>query len=155
MVNKLDKIDFDVYLPTKDKNLQRPLVWNIDQKRELIYSMLIKRYIPPIKYISLINEDKKDTIQIIDGKQRLSTMLQFINNEFSIFINNVEYCYNELPKDFQFEISNYFIKGQAMYQSYGKNNKPIPISDETKIKWFKLINFSGTPQEQEHINSLN
>ena len=32
-------MDWDVYLPTKNLNLQRPFVWTLNQKRELIYSL--------------------------------------------------------------------------------------------------------------------
>jgi hypothetical protein len=41
-----------------------------------------------------------------------------------------------------------------MYQYYDKNNNIVPISDETKIKWFCLINFSGTQQDKSHMDSL-
>lgn len=33
-------VDYDVYLPTKRMNLQRPLVWTLEQKQELIISVL-------------------------------------------------------------------------------------------------------------------
>ena len=33
------KVDFDVFLPTKNVNLQRGLVWNDLQKQELITSI--------------------------------------------------------------------------------------------------------------------
>jgi hypothetical protein len=33
-------VDFDVYLPSKGKNLQRPFCWTLEQKRELILSVL-------------------------------------------------------------------------------------------------------------------
>ena len=33
-------LDFDVFLPSKGKNLQRPFCWTLDQKQELIMSLL-------------------------------------------------------------------------------------------------------------------
>ena len=36
---KQNDIDWDVYLPTKGKNLQRGFVWTLEQKRELILSV--------------------------------------------------------------------------------------------------------------------
>ena len=152
----LHLIDFDVFLPTIGKNLQRPYVWDKYQEHQLIESILVGRYIPAIRYIELRNpnSDKDDLIQIIDGKQRLTAIIRFLENEFPIIIDNREFFYFELPSDFRFEINNYYIRGQALYQIFDKNREPIPISDEVKIKWFNLINFSGTPQEKEHMEML-
>jgi len=33
-------LDFDVYLPSIGKNLQRPFVWTLEQKQALILSVL-------------------------------------------------------------------------------------------------------------------
>ena len=33
-------IDFDIFLETKGHNLQRPLCWTLNQKQELIFSIL-------------------------------------------------------------------------------------------------------------------
>ena len=153
----LNRIDFDVYLPTKSKNLQRPYVWTIEQERELMYSILVGRYIPPIRYISLIDTSNSslDLIQVIDGKQRLNAIIRFLQDKFTILIDNNEVLYSQLPNDFKDEIDNYHIRGQAMYQSYDKNAVPIYITDEVKIRWFRLINFSGTPQDKEHMDSFN
>ena len=45
---KSQKIDFDVFLPTKGINLQRGFVWILQQKQDLIQSILIGRKIPEI-----------------------------------------------------------------------------------------------------------
>ena len=70
--------DFDVYLPSKTMNLQRPLVWTQAQKEALIESIIVKRFIPPI---SAIYTDES-VYQVIDGKQRLTTLIAYLNNEF-------------------------------------------------------------------------
>ena len=71
-----NKIDWEVYLPTRGFNLQREFVWNLDQKRELIYSMLIGRHIPHCAIINIINpnNENEDIFQVIDGRQRLTTI---------------------------------------------------------------------------------
>ena len=46
-------IDWDVYLPTKQMNLQRPLVWTLEQKQELIYSIFKGIQLPPISLIQI------------------------------------------------------------------------------------------------------
>lgn len=145
-------IDLDVFLPSKGINLQRPLVWTIEQKRELIWSMLIGRHIPHMAIINIVNREdtKKDIYQVIDGKQRLSTMLDFYNNKFTLFIDSKEFYFDDLPTDYQLAISAYNFR-------YYVVNEPFdtPMTDEQKINWFKFINFAGTPQDKEHLESLN
>lgn len=155
--NKMPRIDMEVYLPTKGRNLQREFVWTHLQCQELIMSILIGRNVPPIRYVSLINPEKgmdNDFIQIIDGKQRLSAIWHFINDEFSIEIDGYLFRYSSLPSDFRNAIDRFHITGQAMYQEFNKNDQIIPITDEDKIKWFKFLNFSGTPVELHHLSGL-
>ena len=143
-------IDYDVYLPTKGMNLQRDFVWTIEQKRELIFSMLIGRHIPHCAMVSkVIPNSDTDILQIIDGKQRLSTMIDFYENKFTILLEDNEYYFKDLPEDYQLTISNHNIKYYIVYEPYNE-----PMTDKQKIDWFKFINFAGTPQEAEHLNKL-
>ena len=145
------KIDMDVYLPSKKCNLQREKVWTLQQKRELIMSIFIERWIPNICVMSLIDNDdeKEDIVQIIDGKQRLTTFIDFLNNEFSIVLEDKEYFFKDLPADYQNTYLYYDIMCQRAYEDYDRR-----FTDEDKIDWFKRINFFGTPQEVDHLNKL-
>ena len=143
-------IDWDVYLPTKKMNLQRGFVWSLNQKRELIYSVFKGIQLPPISVIQYRDNTKTITYKIIDGKQRLSTILSFVKNEFTILWNNQEYLFNEL---------DHSIKGEFLYHGLIRANIGYEydddlISDDDKIKWFNLINFTGTPQDKEHMDKL-
>jgi hypothetical protein len=145
------KIDFDVYLPTKHMNLQRDFVWNIDQKRELIWSILMNRNIPRMAMMNVL-VDKNDidgTYQVIDGKQRLSTMIDFYKNKFSLEIDNNFYYFNQLPVDYQNVIKGYHF-------AYYIANEPYTqaFTDKDKIDWFMYINFAGTQQDAEHFKLL-
>lgn len=143
-------IDWDVYLPTKGMNLQRGFVWTLEQKRELIYSVFKGIQLPAISIIQFKSDDKKITYKIIDGKQRLSTMLAFCKNEFSIIWNNKEYYF----KDLDWSIQGEFLSHGAVRSNIGYEYEDTPISDDLKIKWFELINFAGTPQDIEHMEKL-
>jgi Protein of unknown function DUF262 len=140
------QIDFDVYLPTKGKNLQRPFVWTLFQKRELILSKLKGVKLAPI---SVINFDHK-IYKIIDGKQRLSTLISFVQNEFSIEVDGEEFYFDDLDED--------TAKGEFLYQPiYADIGYEYPyqrIADDDLIAWFEMINFSGTPQDAEHLKNL-
>jgi uncharacterized protein with ParB-like and HNH nuclease domain len=145
------EIDFDVYLPSIGKNLQRDFVWGIEQKRELILSMLIDRHIPHIAIVNKISDKDytKDKYLIIDGKQRISTAFDFIDDKFTLLIDNKEYLYSELPEDYQRKIDNFYFRTYMVNE-----NKFNEIKDIDLINWFKFINFAGTLQEKEHLESL-
>lgn len=143
-------IDWDVYLPSKNMNLQRGFVWTLEQKQELIYSIFKGIQLPPISVIQHRHDDGKMTYKIIDGKQRLSTILSFVKNEFPIVWNNQEYFFDDMDKS---------IKGELLYHGLFRSNigyeyDDSPISDEDKIKWFNQINWAGTQQDKEHIQKL-
>jgi uncharacterized protein with ParB-like and HNH nuclease domain len=144
-------IDWDVYLPTKGKNLQRGLVWDISQKRELFWSVLMGRHIPAMAFINIVDpqDDGKEIWQIIDGKQRLSSLIGFISNDFTLIVDGKEYFYTELPADWRNEIRNCYIKYDVVHEQIGN-----PITDEAKITWFKAINFAGTEQDRLFYDNL-
>jgi hypothetical protein len=134
------KFDFDVYLPSKKMNLQRPLVWTIDQKRSLIESVIIHRAIPPISVLQLLD----DTYQVIDGKQRLNAFIEYVQGHFDF----CGYKCDDLPKEYMGQINRYFISAYRLVEY------DVPTSDDQKIEWFRWINFAGTPQDLEHMSKL-
>lgn len=156
---KLDRIedmynlDFDVFLKTKNKNLQRDLVWTIEQKRELIHSMLLERNIPPITMLCTWEvEEANDRMLVIDGKQRLTTMLDFMKNKFTIVLDDKEYFYKALEtldRELFLIIKNYWLK--AVVHNETEVNE---FKDNDLIELFKMINFSGTPVDIKHIEEL-
>jgi hypothetical protein len=147
---KLD-IDWDVYLPTRGKNLQRDFVWALNQKRELIWSVLIGRHIPHCAIINSINKENEaeDKYLVIDGKQRLSSIFDFMDNKFTIEIEGKEYLFSELPNDYQKAVNCYYFRYYIVNEPWDTR-----ITDDQKIAWFKFINFAGTPQDAAHLNDL-
>lgn len=119
-------------------------------KRELIYSVFKGLQLPPICVIQLRTKEDKTIYKIIDGKQRLSTVLSFVKNEFSIIWNNKEYFYKDLDWSIQGELL-----GHGLFRTnIGYEYADKFISDDDKIKWFEMINFAGTPQDKEHMEKL-
>jgi hypothetical protein len=135
------KFDFDVYLPTRGMNLQRPLVWTIAQKRALIESVIIRRSIPPISVVYTLD----DIYQVIDGKQRLSAFIEYVQDGFDF----CGYHFSELPPDYKGQINRHFICAYQLCEYHEE-----PISDDDKIEWFNWINFAGTPQDEKHMQRL-
>ena len=143
------RFDFDVYLNKYGHNLQRGLCWNLFQKRGYINSILKDREsLNPISII--VHENDPNTSDygtvyiIIDGKQRLNCIFDFIDNKFSIVQDNNEYFFRELPVDTQNIFLFWHLESNVAY-SYWDNE----INDDEKIKWFLLLNYTGTRQEEE------
>lgn len=150
LYRRKDKIDFDVYLPSKGMNLQRGFVWKLYQKQNLILSILKGLYIPKISVIEH-QTDEGDFIsyEIIDGKQRLNAIFDFIDNVYPLVVKGKDIFFKDMPFDIQNMIQSYFIKMDIFYTT--NDNM---ISDADKIDWFKFINFSGTPQDEKHLKKL-
>lgn len=148
IIKQNTKIDFDVYLPTKGMNLQRPFCWTLEQKQQLIYSIVKRAFIPKLAILIDKNSDEP-VYQIIDGKQRLNAMLEFMRNEFPLSIAGREYYFTDCDDRLQMDIRSYSPYCEAAY-FYDTE----PISDDDKIAWFEQINFAGTPQDIEHLNKL-
>lgn len=138
---KRQVVDFDVFLPTKNCNLQRGYVWTLTQKQELIWSVLLKRHIPPISIMSVVDKHNsaKDVIQVIDGKQRLSTIFDFIDDKFGLIIDGETYLFSQLPQEYQMAITYYSIDVCKATEEWD-----IPFTDQQKEDWFNTINYAGT-----------
>lgn len=151
--NKDYKYDFDVFLPKYGINLQRPYVWEHCQQQEFILSVLQEK---PLDSIILVqhnsDRERKNTINyVIDGKQRLTTIQKFVNNEFSISVDGKEYYFKDFDDDLKL-----FFRSRVNYMTgtvyYSYDN--APLTDDMKITLFNFYNFAGTPQTEEHKKRL-
>lgn len=135
-------LDFEVYLSSLDLLLQRELVWTLQQKQELILSILYKKEIPPVA-IATLKDDESETKYVIDGKQRLSTYLEFSRNEFSIELEGQSFFFSDLkenePEYFK-TINLFYIETAMAYE----------LTEKQMAEWFLRLNFSSTPQEESH-----
>lgn len=148
-------IDYNVYLSSVGINLQRPLCWSLTQKQQLILSVLKGVYIPPISIIQTMYYNREETNQpttlyIVDGKQRLSTIFAYLNNEFAIEDLKGELVYfKDLDSKAQIVISRFHFHANIYYEWSDKK-----LTDLQKFEWFNLLNFSGTSFEEYHLNNL-
>lgn len=148
---ELANFDFDVWLPSKQMNLQRGLVWTIEQKRALIFTILRDQRIAPFVVVQNDKDgQRRYNWQVIDGKQRINSIFEFFNDEFSIVFDGIEYLYSQLPPDCKRQVERYSLFTVDVHYSYDDD----PISDQTKIDLFEEINWLGTPQDIEHFNKI-
>lgn len=150
---KDENFDFEVYLPIKNKILQRGLVWSDLQKSELILSILKGIKIPVISVVQFEDDAGIKTLRVIDGKQRLTTIIDYINGKFPIVFDNQEYYIDDLEDDVKRNIMLFQPTFDVLY-----DDSSVKLTDEEKetwyIKWFELLNFSGTVQDKQHLDYL-
>lgn len=158
-----DEIDYDVFLPSINQNLQRPFCWTLEQKQQLILSIIKGIYIPKISVINIRHHTTKERakgkiIQVIDGKQRISTVIDFYKNKFALLVDGNWYYYNDLSDQLKHTILFYDFIGDVVnehhHEGHDEDNLKNKISDQKKLDWFEQINFTGTPQDSAHLENL-
>lgn len=88
-----------------DLAIQRKEVWTLEQKSNLIHSILYGYPVPPV----MVMETDDDKIWFLDGKQRGTTVLSFLSDEWAISKKTPSVCgvniagkkFSELPEDMQ------------------------------------------------------
>lgn len=138
-------VDFDVYLPTYGHNLQRPYVWTQENAENYIISILQDKPTLPI-YVNQKHEE--NIVEIIDGKQRLMSLLKFLHNEIPIRGTYFDDC----ADDIKWRIKGY--NPQAIVHHERSHTPSSILSDNDKIRWFLNINTSAFPQEAAHLDVL-
>lgn len=150
-VNRIKEYDFEIYLPKYGINLQRPYVWKDYQQSEYIISILQERPLENVIVIQHETTEGKITMQILDGKQRLTTIQKFLLGEIPVTINNKKVWWDDFDESAKRHFKSRLSSITAVvYYTYDDDN----LTDDDKIRLFNFYNFSGTPQTEEHKNTL-
>lgn len=132
--------DFDL-----DPSYQRGYVWEEDNAQVLLFS-LFNGF--PIGSISLIEKPIGSSgpyIEVVDGKQRITTIFNFYKNEFPYIDEDGNKIYF---KDMDIVDQRHF-KTQL---TLTVNTLAADISEIDKLRYFYAINFSGITVNDEHKN---
>ena len=130
-----------------DPEFQREKVWDSKQKSELIESILMGIPIPVFYFF----EAKDTKIQVVDGRQRISTFIGFMNDEFKIGDLNIIKSvvgkkFSELEPIQQRKIEDYQIETYTIQP---------PTPEQVKFNIFDRVNRGGTRlNNQEMRNAL-
>ena len=76
-----------------DTDYQRNVIWDIDKKTAFIESLFMEIMIPPIYVVEIPNDDllSGNIYEVVDGKQRLSTITDFLSNSLELKSKSLEY----------------------------------------------------------------
>ncbi|HID2649093.1 TPA: DUF262 domain-containing protein [Klebsiella pneumoniae] len=121
---------------------QRDYVWG-HREQQTFLLVLISGF--PIGSVALAKAPDWDIcdgpyIEVVDGKQRLTTLKLFINNEIPIVIGGEEIYWSEFSRSEQL--------------AFGRPTLSAVILDDAtekdRIAYFVAVNFTGVPQSEEH-----
>ena len=130
-----------------DPDFQRNDVWSAKQSAELVESILMGIPIPTI----YLFEMKDGTKQVVDGRQRISAILNFLNNKFSLKDLKI------LPQCNGKTFSELDFKMQGIFEDYQLSFYIIqpPTPERVKYDIFDRVNRGGTRlTNQEMRNAL-
>lgn len=131
-----------------DPPYQRRSVWNQAYKDYFIDTVLLNYPAPAIFLYEVISTDGRSDFYVVDGKQRLTTLFEFINNEFPISDKAVK---TEIRGKYFNELEDNSIKE---FWSYNFSVEYLPTSEDSVINnIFDRINrntFKLSPQEIRH-----
>ena len=123
---------------------QRSFCWERARKSNLIESMILSYPIPQVFAKRLVGEENKKGNSIyfvLDGKQRLSTVKEFLNDEFALTkLQPITYFDDELNKEVTLDISN-------------KKFSELPdgLKDLLNTVTFSIVYFDNLTKEEEKI----
>lgn len=124
---------------------QRNFVWSIEKATKLIETILINGEIPPITVTRINN-----TIEIIDGRQRYQSILNFCNNKFRLKRSGLNrlpelegYTYKALPDNAKEIIQSYKLRMIVYSFKFGVEY-PIECEENLKRDLFRRYNSGMT-----------
>jgi hypothetical protein len=136
-----------VYIPDYQRDAEQ---WNSRKKSLFIESLLNNLTIPAF----FLCEDEERNYEVVDGQQRLTTIWDFANDDFTISADsNIEYIapqsalysgkkFSQLSRDLQNIFNDY-----PLTIIYLPKNLHLP----TKLEIFRRINEGGTPLSGQDI----
>lgn len=127
-----------LYLSSKAKNInltpsyQRAFVWSKKSQKKLINTILNNYYIPEV-ILGIVKEasNSEHKLEVLDGQQRITTILRFINNKITVPEGTI-------VKDK--DISGYFYK-----------DLPLDIKEVVDTFTLNVVKIEGTQKEREEM----
>lgn len=143
----LDRVEKMVLNPI----YQRELCWTLEQKQSYILNLfngLAKCNPTIIEYYS--NDYNIKYYEILDGKQRLTTIFDFIDNKFPIVYKGQKIYFNDLIE----QDKKYLLRFDVRYTRVMPNQLNENLSLKDRLQLFLEINYLGTKMSDEHLSKV-
>jgi len=150
---KIREGNFNPFVYDKDGNkeyYQRPYCWSVEDKQLLVESIYQKidcgkilvrlRGFKELGQMQGNGETELAFRDVVDGKQRLGAVASFIKGEFADLHGNF---YGDLSASSQHRFTD--------HQLFSYAEMPERTKDETVLRQFLKLNFTGVPQSKKHI----
>lgn len=121
---------------------QRDLVWTLQQKEDLISSIFQRIDIGKFVFIKNKFKVNEPNYQILDGKQRLNTLIEFYEDRFP-FNGKV---FSELSWSDQHVLTGLSVSVAEVREE--------DADEKSIVEYFIKLNISGTPVEKEFLLNL-
>ena len=139
---KYDRQDKRIIL---DSDFQRESVWKPVQKAELVESILMGLPLP----IFYFNQDKHGRLIVVDGRQRLTALFEFMSDKWAL--KNLKVLaelngkkFGQLSPVVQGQIEDYQIQAHVIQP---------PTPDRIKFDIFDRVNRAGTQLNKQEIRN--
>lgn len=142
-----------------NRRYQRKLIWTIEEKQNFIDS-IINGYPVPIILLADPKDGKNNSLEIIDGMQRMDAITSFINNDFSV--RNAYFDLNTFAttKDLlDRNILKQKLPVMGREECLSIAAYPVPLSiyefseDESVDEVFRRINSGGRQLSRQELRS--
>jgi len=133
-------------------DFQRNLVWDNLRKSRLIESILLRIPLPMFYFA----QDEDGKISVVDGLQRLSTIREFMDNEFQL--NNLEYLQEKCGGKYFTNPDRLKAIDAKYFRWFNMTQITVNVIDPSspfKLKYdiFRRINTGGQPLNAQEIRN--
>lgn len=134
-----------------DPEYQRSFIWNNEQKSKLMESFIMNIPVPPV----FLYEVEFARYEVMDGRQRLSTIRDFYNDVFELVglevwseLNGMKY--SQLPVNIKLGIDRRYVSTIVILNETAKNE-----AEEFELKQyvFERLNTGGTKLTDQEIRN--
>ena len=116
---------------------QREYVWKEKQQQEFL-NAIVKGM--PLSAISAAKDEGVFQYEIVDGKQRLTTLQLFVTDQITIELEDEKVFFSQLSPAEQNSFLNFSLPMILLQKA----------DRQTRIQYFININFGGVPQSEDH-----